>query len=118
MTKITKVKGNASNVEIRIISSENVQNINTKPIVSPPSSTTSVEDPWSPVSDEDKEDKTKDEKFLMAKASNELRDRNWKMLFEHSVRRVTCGYPWPELEGNRFGMIQERLRSSAWCLSD
>nr|GEX91173.1 hypothetical protein [Tanacetum cinerariifolium] len=26
--------------------------------------------------------------------------------------RVTCGYPWPELEGNNrdFGMIQERLR--------
>ncbi|GJY15269.1 hypothetical protein Tco_0385691 [Tanacetum coccineum] len=29
-------------------------------------------------------------------------------------RRVTCGYPWPELEGKRFGMIQERLSSSAW----
>ncbi|GJS63151.1 zinc ion binding protein [Tanacetum coccineum] len=34
------------------------------------------------------------------------------------IRRVTCGYPWPELEGKGFGMIQERLRSSAWCLSD
>ncbi|GJY64670.1 hypothetical protein Tco_0466130 [Tanacetum coccineum] len=36
------------------------------------------------------------------------------------VRRVTCGYPWPGLRGNHkdFGMIQERLRSSAWCLSD
>ncbi|GJT60048.1 putative reverse transcriptase domain-containing protein [Tanacetum coccineum] len=64
--------------------------------------------------------------------------RNWKLRFEHSggllagihglfsgrycglVRRVTCGYPWPELEGNHrdFGMIRERLRSSAWCLSD
>ncbi|GKC08468.1 hypothetical protein Tco_1000078 [Tanacetum coccineum] len=30
---------------------------------------------------------------------------------------ITCGYPWPELEGKRFGIIQERLRSSAWCLS-
>ncbi|GJX29748.1 hypothetical protein Tco_0237827 [Tanacetum coccineum] len=26
------------------------------------------------------------------------------------VRRVTCGYPWPELEGKGFGMIQERFR--------
>ncbi|GJT26156.1 hypothetical protein Tco_0906431 [Tanacetum coccineum] len=34
------------------------------------------------------------------------------------VRRITCGYPWPELEEKRFGMIQERLRSSAWCLND
>ncbi|GJY71800.1 hypothetical protein Tco_0475503 [Tanacetum coccineum] len=34
------------------------------------------------------------------------------------VRRITCGYPWPELEGKRFGMIQERFRSSAWCLRD
>ncbi|GJV31006.1 hypothetical protein Tco_1391406 [Tanacetum coccineum] len=31
-------------------------------------------------------------------------------------RRVTCGYPWPELEGKGFGIIQEQLRSSAWCL--
>ncbi|GJR06624.1 hypothetical protein Tco_0529608 [Tanacetum coccineum] len=34
------------------------------------------------------------------------------------VRRIICGYPWPELEGKRFGMIQERFRSSAWCLRD
>ncbi|GKA61826.1 hypothetical protein Tco_0761345, partial [Tanacetum coccineum] len=34
------------------------------------------------------------------------------------ARRITCGYPWPELEGKRFGMIQERFRSSAWCLRD
>ncbi|GJY46702.1 hypothetical protein Tco_0435765 [Tanacetum coccineum] len=36
------------------------------------------------------------------------------------VRRVTCGYPWPGLEGSHrdFGMIQERFRSSAWCLRD
>ncbi|GJY82683.1 hypothetical protein Tco_0496059, partial [Tanacetum coccineum] len=34
------------------------------------------------------------------------------------VRRITCGYPWPELEGKRFGMIQERFRSSDWCLRD
>ncbi|GKE54310.1 hypothetical protein Tco_1489466, partial [Tanacetum coccineum] len=27
------------------------------------------------------------------------------------VRRITCGYPWPELEGKGFGMIQEQLRS-------
>ncbi|GKC59647.1 hypothetical protein Tco_1087245 [Tanacetum coccineum] len=67
-----------------------------------------------------------------------LRDRNWKLHFEHSGgllagihglfsgrycgldRRVTCGYPWPGLEGNHrdFGMIQERFRSSAWCLRD
>ncbi|GKA98068.1 hypothetical protein Tco_0825962, partial [Tanacetum coccineum] len=30
--------------------------------------------------------------------------------------RVTCGYPWPELEGKGFAMIQELLRSSAWLL--
>nr|GEV38291.1 nucleotide-binding alpha-beta plait domain-containing protein [Tanacetum cinerariifolium] len=67
-----------------------------------------------------------------------IRIRNWKLRFEHLggllagihglfsgrycglVRRVTCGYPWPGLGGNHmdFGMIQERLRSSAWCLSD
>ncbi|GJW91003.1 hypothetical protein Tco_0168556 [Tanacetum coccineum] len=34
------------------------------------------------------------------------------------VRRVTYGYPWPELEGKGFGLIRERLRSSAWCLND
>ncbi|GJR94181.1 reverse transcriptase domain-containing protein [Tanacetum coccineum] len=34
------------------------------------------------------------------------------------VRRVTCGYPWPELEGKGFGMIQERYGSSAWRLND
>nr|GEU86702.1 putative reverse transcriptase domain-containing protein [Tanacetum cinerariifolium] len=36
------------------------------------------------------------------------------------VRRVTCGYLWPRLGGNHmdFGMIRERLRSSACCLSD
>ncbi|GKD63774.1 hypothetical protein Tco_1305882 [Tanacetum coccineum] len=34
------------------------------------------------------------------------------------VRRVTCGYPWPELEGKGFGMIQERYWSSAWRLND
>nr|GEU69067.1 hypothetical protein [Tanacetum cinerariifolium] len=30
------------------------------------------------------------------------------------VRRVTCGHPWPKLEGNHrnFGMIQERLRNA------
>ncbi|GJW49719.1 hypothetical protein Tco_0091070 [Tanacetum coccineum] len=61
---------------------------------------------------------------------------NWKLRFEHSggllagihvlfsgrycglVRRVTSGYPWPKLEGKGFGMIQERFRSSAWCLRD
>nr|GEW15729.1 reverse transcriptase domain-containing protein [Tanacetum cinerariifolium] len=36
------------------------------------------------------------------------------------VGRVTCGYPWLGLGGSHkdFGMIRERLRSSAWCLSD
>nr|GEX86789.1 integrase, catalytic region, zinc finger, CCHC-type, peptidase aspartic, catalytic [Tanacetum cinerariifolium] len=34
--------------------------------------------------------------------------------------RVTYGYLWPGLGRNHmdFGMIRERLRSSAWCLSD
>ncbi|GJR45084.1 hypothetical protein Tco_1313187 [Tanacetum coccineum] len=67
---------------------------------------------------------------------DQMRIKNWKLRFEHSggllagihglfsgrncclVRRITCGYPWPELEGKRFGMIQERFRSSAWCLRD
>ncbi|GKE73290.1 hypothetical protein Tco_1535331, partial [Tanacetum coccineum] len=31
---------------------------------------------------------------------------------------ITYGYPWPELEGKRFGMIRERYGSSAWCLND
>ncbi|GJT93041.1 putative reverse transcriptase domain-containing protein [Tanacetum coccineum] len=31
-------------------------------------------------------------------------------------RWITCGYPWPELEGNRFGITQERYGSFAWCL--
>ncbi|GKA12649.1 putative reverse transcriptase domain-containing protein [Tanacetum coccineum] len=48
------------------------------------------------------------------------------------VRRVTCGYPWPELEGKKLlpsqedylrrerdlGMIQGRYGLSAWCLRD
>nr|GEU78125.1 putative reverse transcriptase domain, ribonuclease H-like domain, aspartic peptidase domain protein [Tanacetum cinerariifolium] len=36
------------------------------------------------------------------------------------IRRVTYEYPWPGLGGNHreFGMNRERLRSSAWCLSD
>ncbi|GJW02147.1 putative reverse transcriptase domain-containing protein [Tanacetum coccineum] len=40
------------------------------------------------------------------------------MHFYVNIRRVTYGYPWFELEGKRFGMIQERLRLSAWCLND
>ncbi|GJY95161.1 putative reverse transcriptase domain-containing protein [Tanacetum coccineum] len=36
----------------------------------------------------------------------------------NEIRWITCGYPWPELEGKRFGMIQERYGSSAWCLRD
>ncbi|GJV44029.1 hypothetical protein Tco_1428565 [Tanacetum coccineum] len=47
-----------------------------------------------------------------------LRLQDLEAAFEHSVRRVTCGYPWPELEGKRFGMIQERYGSFAWCLRD
>ncbi|GKE07484.1 hypothetical protein Tco_1399502, partial [Tanacetum coccineum] len=34
------------------------------------------------------------------------------------VRRVTSEYLRSELEGNGNGLIQERLRSSAWCLID
>ncbi|GKB04195.1 hypothetical protein Tco_0832338, partial [Tanacetum coccineum] len=33
-------------------------------------------------------------------------------------KRITFGYPWPELDGKRFGMIQGRYGSSAWCLRD
>ncbi|GJU53126.1 hypothetical protein Tco_1226840 [Tanacetum coccineum] len=46
----------------------------------------------------------------------EIMDREIKRL--KRGRRITYGYPWPELEGKGFGLIQERLRSSAWCLSD
>ncbi|GJW44794.1 reverse transcriptase domain-containing protein [Tanacetum coccineum] len=35
----------------------------------------------------------------------QLRDRNWKLRFEYSVMRITYGYPWPELEGKRFGYV-------------
>ncbi|GJY18415.1 hypothetical protein Tco_0389906 [Tanacetum coccineum] len=52
---------------------------------------------------------------------DQMRIKNWKLRFEHSggllagihglfsgrncclVRRITCGYPWPELEGKGFG---------------
>ncbi|GJT60206.1 hypothetical protein Tco_1003739 [Tanacetum coccineum] len=50
------------------------------------------------------------------KHEDQMRIKNWKLRFEHSgihglfsgrncclVRRITCGYPWPELEGKRFG---------------
>ncbi|GKB95265.1 reverse transcriptase domain-containing protein [Tanacetum coccineum] len=55
---------------------------------------------------------------------------NWKLRFKHSggllagihglfsgrncclVRRITYGYPWPELEGKGFRLIQERLSST------
>ncbi|GKB18741.1 hypothetical protein Tco_0852664, partial [Tanacetum coccineum] len=33
-------------------------------------------------------------------------------------RRITFGYPWPEPEEKRFGMIQGQYGSSAWCLRD
>ncbi|GJV68056.1 hypothetical protein Tco_1483565 [Tanacetum coccineum] len=36
-----------------------------------------------------------------------------RMLPNTSFRWITCGYPWPELEGKIFGMIQERYGSSA-----
>nr|GEZ13563.1 putative reverse transcriptase domain-containing protein [Tanacetum cinerariifolium] len=69
---------------------------------------------------------------------DQMRIKNWKLRFKHSggllagihglfsgrycglVRRVTCGYPRLGLEGYHrdFGMIRERLKSSAWCLSD
>ncbi|GJY30142.1 transposase, MuDR, MULE transposase domain protein [Tanacetum coccineum] len=35
---------------------------------------------------------------------------NWKLRFEHSVRRITFGYPWPELEGKRFGIQQDEIK--------
>ncbi|GKA24546.1 hypothetical protein Tco_0710579 [Tanacetum coccineum] len=39
-----------------------------------------------------------------------LRDRNWKLRIEQSVRWITCGYPWPELEGKGFGMIPREIK--------
>ncbi|GJZ00832.1 hypothetical protein Tco_0518261 [Tanacetum coccineum] len=48
----------------------------------------------------------------------EIMDREIKKLkcvLSDLNRRVTCGYPWPELEGKGFGMIQERLSE---CLFD
>nr|GEV15240.1 reverse transcriptase [Tanacetum cinerariifolium] len=72
------------------------------------------------------------------KHKDQMKIKNLKLHFEHSggllagihglfsgryyglVRRIPCGYPWPGLGGNHreFGMIRERLRSSASCLSD
>ncbi|GJW48126.1 putative reverse transcriptase domain-containing protein [Tanacetum coccineum] len=59
-------------------------------------------------------------------AKIKLRDRNWKLRFEHSgihglfsgrncylVRRITCEYPWHELEGKRFGYHQLRVHEDA-----
>ncbi|GJY96524.1 putative reverse transcriptase domain-containing protein, partial [Tanacetum coccineum] len=65
-----------------------------------------------------------------------LRGRNWKLRFEHSggllvgiyglfsgrncclVRRITCGYPWPELEGKRFGIQQNEIKVKKSCWMD
>ncbi|GKA64626.1 hypothetical protein Tco_0764333 [Tanacetum coccineum] len=60
---MTKAKENALSVEIQIISLENVRNNQNKKAV--------VGGSWSD-SDEDEGEKTKDEKCLMAKASNEV----------------------------------------------
>ncbi|GJT89437.1 hypothetical protein Tco_1071154, partial [Tanacetum coccineum] len=62
-TKMAKAKENVLSVEIQIISSENVRNYQNQKAV--------VGGSWSD-SDEDEDDKTKDEKCLMAKASNEI----------------------------------------------
>ncbi|GJU02716.1 hypothetical protein Tco_1113054 [Tanacetum coccineum] len=64
-TKMVKAKENALSVEIQIISSENVQNYQDTKITS---------NCWRILeySDEDEEEKTNDEKCLMAKASNEV----------------------------------------------
>ncbi|GKA15417.1 reverse transcriptase [Tanacetum coccineum] len=40
--------------------------------------------------------------FLWKACSNALATRD---------RWITCGYPWPDLEEKRFGMIQERYGS-------
>nr|GFB27356.1 zf-CCHC domain-containing protein/DUF4219 domain-containing protein/UBN2 domain-containing protein [Tanacetum cinerariifolium] len=64
-TKMAKAKENVLNVEIQIISSESVKlsrNYNQRAFVG---------GSWSD-SDEDEEERTKDEKCLMANASNEL----------------------------------------------
>ncbi|GKC79681.1 hypothetical protein Tco_1130455 [Tanacetum coccineum] len=58
--------------------------------------------------------------------SMEIRKEQKRHQFPHQldcdirdlIGRITCGYPWPELEGKRFGMIQGRYGSSAWCLND
>nr|GEX15860.1 putative reverse transcriptase domain-containing protein [Tanacetum cinerariifolium] len=44
----------------------------------------------------------------------------WEQKDQMRIKRVTCEYPWPGLRGNNrdFGMIRDRLWSSAWCLSD
>ncbi|GKB34564.1 hypothetical protein Tco_0879506 [Tanacetum coccineum] len=69
--------------------------------------------------DEIKVDKT----LSLVEEPVEIMDREIKKLKRRKialvkVRRITCGYPWPELEGKRFGMIQGRYGSSAWCLND
>ncbi|GJX96859.1 hypothetical protein Tco_0720471 [Tanacetum coccineum] len=65
MTRMTKVKENASNVEIQIISSKNAQNYQEAIIKEPTSENRSD-------SDKEGKEKTKDEKCLMAEASNEV----------------------------------------------
>ncbi|GJR30172.1 ribonuclease H-like domain-containing protein [Tanacetum coccineum] len=63
---------------------------------------------------------------IMAREIRKLKRRNMALVKVRwnskrgpkKIRRVTCGYPWPELEGKRFGMIQERYGSFAWCLRD
>ncbi|GJZ28092.1 hypothetical protein Tco_0572739 [Tanacetum coccineum] len=66
-TKMAKAKENVSNVEIQIISSESVQNYQETYTFK----RAFVGGSWSD-SDEDKEERTKDEKCLMAKTSNEV----------------------------------------------
>nr|GEX92584.1 hypothetical protein [Tanacetum cinerariifolium] len=68
MTRMKKSKENASSVEIQIISSENAQNYQETIIKEP---TAYVGGSWSD-SDKEGEENTKDEKCIMAKASNEI----------------------------------------------
>ncbi|GJR43821.1 hypothetical protein Tco_1311924 [Tanacetum coccineum] len=46
--------------------------------------------------------------FVLKKDICDIRDLIWRVTF--------AGYLQPELEGKGFGLIQERLRSSDWCL--
>ncbi|GJS15366.1 hypothetical protein Tco_0409838 [Tanacetum coccineum] len=75
--------------------------------------------------DEEIEKEMKDDDIEKEEKNDDVEKTDEVMLKEKdndeagaSVKRITFGYPWPELEGKRFGMIQGRYGPSACCLRD